>query len=177
MCAGEPLSVEEQAAVALPHGAESVATDDLESLDADTPREIVELQPAEAMRLLASVGYGRVVFSFNALPAIRLVNHIVEGGLVIVRTRLTAAVSQAVRSGNDSAVVVAYEADDVDAHRRVCWSVVVTGRARTVTDPVQVDRYERLLRPWVNKVIDTVIAIEPEIVTGLRIGCPMPPVS
>src|ERR1700757_4370359 len=56
------------------------------------------LDDAEAMRLLASVGYGRVVFTLNALPAIRPVNHLLDDGRIIIRTRLTASISAAVRS-------------------------------------------------------------------------------
>jgi hypothetical protein len=41
--------------------------------------------------------------------------------------------------------------------------------ATAVTDPKHVARYERLLQPWVNLPMDTVIAIEPHIVTGIRI--------
>lgn len=121
------------------------------------------------MRLLASVDHGRVVFTDRALPAIRPVNHLVDEGRVIVRTRLTATLSASVRSNADAGVVVAYEADNLDPERRLGWSVVVTGLATTVTDPHKVARYEQLLRPWVNKVMDTVIAIDPEIVTGIRI--------
>ena len=47
----------------------------------------------------------------------------------------------------------------------------MTGRAYTVTDPDQVARYEQLLHPWVNHA-DTVVAIEPGIVTGFRIIAP-----
>ncbi|HUH71072.1 MAG TPA: pyridoxamine 5'-phosphate oxidase family protein [Mycobacterium sp.] len=130
--------------------------------------EVVELDRAEAMRLLASVGHGRVVFSEGALPAIRPVNHLVDGGRVIVRTRVTAKLTKAMRSNPTSHVVVAYQADDLDPQRRAGWSVVVTGVAITVTDPVEIARYEQLLHPWVNKA-DTVVAIEPEIVTGIRI--------
>lgn len=92
-------------------------------------REVVELDRDEAMRLLASVDHGRVVFTRAALPAIRPVNHLVVDGRVIVRTRLTAKVSVAVRSSADAGVVVAYEADDLDPRRRTGWSVVVTGLA------------------------------------------------
>ena len=42
------------------------------------------------------------------------------------------------------------------------------GRAYTVNDPGQVLRYERLLHPWVNHA-DTVLAIEPDVVTGFHI--------
>ncbi|MEU0506099.1 pyridoxamine 5'-phosphate oxidase family protein [Nocardia sp. NPDC005998] len=131
-------------------------------------RTIVELDRATALDLLSSVSIGRVVFSRNALPAIRPVNHIVEAdGSVIVRTRLAAQLTSAVR-GN-SGVVVAYEADEIDPHLHTGWSVVVTGFARTVTDPARIARYERLLRPWVDHVMDTVIEIEPSIVSGVRL--------
>lgn len=134
-----------------------------------TPREVVDLDRAEAMRLLGSIGYGRVVFTREALPAIRPVNHLIDRGRVIVRTRLTATVSVEVRSRDSSGVVVAYEADDLDPQHRTGWSVVVTGLATTITDPDHVARYEQLLQPWVNMAMDTVIAIEPRVVTGIRI--------
>jgi hypothetical protein len=144
-------------------------TDNAGGGSANIAREVVELDFREAMRLLASVGHGRVVFTKGALPAIRPVNHFVEAGRVTVRTRLTAKVSTAVQARANPGVVVAYEADDLDAQRRLGWSVVVTGLATTVTDPEQIARYERLLHPWVNMAMDTVIAIEPEIITGIRI--------
>ncbi|MEU2035909.1 pyridoxamine 5'-phosphate oxidase family protein [Nocardia amamiensis] len=139
-----------------------------QSLNGARDRDVVELDRAEAMWLLESAPLGRVVFTRDALPAIRPVNHLVEdGGVIIVRTQLISRISSAVR-GN-SPVVVAYEADDIDPVRRVGWSVVVTGLARTVTDPSRIARYEQLLHPWVDKVMDTVIAIEPTIVTGIRL--------
>ncbi|MBV8348878.1 MAG: pyridoxamine 5'-phosphate oxidase family protein [Mycolicibacterium sp.] len=128
-----------------------------------------QLDRAEAMRLLASVGYGRVVFTLNALPAIRPVNHLVDDGTIVIRTRLTSAISTTVQSTDH--VVVAYEADSLDPQSRAGWSVVVTGRAHTLTDPGQVSRYEQLLHPWVNHA-DTVVAIEPDILTGFRITAP-----
>ncbi|GAB7143197.1 pyridoxamine 5'-phosphate oxidase family protein [Mycobacterium riyadhense] len=134
-----------------------------------TAREVVDLDRTDAMRLLASVDHGRVVFTDKALPAIRPVNHLVDDGRVIVRTRLTAKVATAVRFSADAGEVVAYQADNLDPQRRVGWSVVITGLAKIVDDPAQIARYAQLLRPWVNKVMDTVIAIEPQIVTGMRI--------
>ena len=78
------------------------------------------------MRLLASVDYGRVVFTLNALPAIRPVNHLVDDGRIIIRTRLTTTIS-AVMGSARSGVVVAYEADNFDPQSRAGWSVVATG--------------------------------------------------
>jgi hypothetical protein len=125
------------------------------------------LDPTDAMRLLASIEFGRVVFTLNALPAIRPVNHLVDGGRIMIRTRLTSAISNAVRSADG--VVVAYEADSIDPQTRSGWSVVATGPAHTLTDPDQITFYERQFDPWVNHA-DTVVAIEPAIVTGLRIN-------
>jgi nitroimidazol reductase NimA-like FMN-containing flavoprotein (pyridoxamine 5'-phosphate oxidase superfamily) len=125
-----------------------------------------KLDQVEAMRLLATVAYGRVVFTLNALPAIRPVNHLVDDGIIIVRTRLTTAISAAVRSARE--LIVAYEADSFDNESKTGWSVVVTGRAHAVTDADQISRYEQLLHPWVNRA-DNVLAIEPDIVTGFRI--------
>jgi nitroimidazol reductase NimA-like FMN-containing flavoprotein (pyridoxamine 5'-phosphate oxidase superfamily) len=125
----------------------------------------VPLDSADAMRLLATVSYGRVVFTIDALPAIRPVNHVLDQGQVIIRTRLSSAVATVA----DTWVVVAYEADQLDPDTRTGWSVVITGRAHTVTDPERVERYEQLIEPWVNRA-DTVLAIHPDIVSGLLIG-------
>jgi hypothetical protein len=125
------------------------------------------LSRAEAMRLLASVDYGRVVFTLDALPAIRPVNHLVDGHRIVIRTRLPRAICRVVTSA-DSGVVVAYEADDFHSQGQSGWSVVATGRAYVLTDPGQVSRYEQLLDPWVNHA-DTVLVIEPQVVTGLRV--------
>ena len=129
------------------------------------------LSDTEAVRLLAGVDYGRVVFTLGALPAIRPVNHLLDEGRIIIRTRLTSAISTALRSRDDA--VVAYEADSFDPQTRTGWSVVATGRIYTITDPAEVLRYEQLLHPWVNQA-DTVIAIEPTIISGFRITAPGP---
>lgn len=52
------------------------------------------LSETEAMRLLAGAEYGRVVFTLSALPAVRPVNHLVDDGGIIIRTRLTSAISE-----------------------------------------------------------------------------------
>lgn len=132
------------------------------------PRATVAMGREEALRLLASVPFGRVIFTRDALPAVRPVNHLVDDGeIVIVRTKLTSRLTSTVRA--DSNIVVAYEADDIDPIEQLGWSVVVTGIARPVTDPERVARYEALLRPWVDGMMDSIVAIEPTLVTGVRL--------
>ena len=132
---------------------------------AHPPNGAQRFDDVEAIRSLASVDYGRVVFTLDALPAICPANHLMDGGQLVIRTRLTSVISSALRSSDD--VVVAYEADNIDPTTRTGWSVVLTGRAHTITEPDQVSRYEQLLHP-INHA-DTVVAIEPVTITGFRV--------
>lgn len=123
-----------------------------------------ELTRNESLRLLASVPLGRVVFTHQALPAIRPVNHIVDGGEIIIRTHAGAAIFAAAQRR----VVVAYEADQIDLDRHVGWSVVVVGVARPVVDPPD-GAYLAVPQPWVARPMDQLIAISTDLVTGLRL--------
>jgi hypothetical protein len=129
-------------------------------------RRLEELAPAEALALLAGTGFGRIVFTARALPAIRPVNHLVADGRIVLRTHLDGAVAAAVAGAG---AVVAYEADQIDAERRLGWSVVATGFARVVTDPADLARFHADLVPWVDLNMDLTISIEPELITGFRL--------
>lgn len=131
----------------------------------DTARE-GELSRAEALALLASVPYGRVVFSHRALPAIRPVNHLVDDDHVIIRTHRGAALLGPAEDG----AVVAFEADALDPVRRQGWSVVVTGIATLVLDPDQQRCYREALSPWIGQEMEHVVRISADLVTGFRIG-------
>ena len=137
-------------------------------------RVLREIGRAEALDLLATVTYGRVVFTLAALPAIRPVNHVVDDGEIVIRTRRLAGLSTALADHADGAIdqpdlVVAYEADHLDPVERTGWSVVVTGIATVITDPDRLRRIAERLHPWVDSAMDTAIAIAPEIVTGMRL--------
>lgn len=132
----------------------------------DGPRRLTQLNRGECLRLLASVWLGRVVFTYQALPAIRPTCHVIDGGEIIIRGPQATAI---VRDAREPGVVVAYEADALDTRARIGWSVIVTGIARRVSDPGDVARYEQMLRPWAEDD-GHVIRISPEIVTGYRLG-------
>jgi nitroimidazol reductase NimA-like FMN-containing flavoprotein (pyridoxamine 5'-phosphate oxidase superfamily) len=131
------------------------------------PREILELTRAESWRLLRSVSLGRIVFSWHAMPAIRPVNHLVEDETIIVRSHLGSAIVS--HASADDSVVVCYEADELDPVRHTGWSVIATGTARLVRDPAAISRYEQLLEPWAAGQMDHVIAVKPQIITGIRL--------
>ncbi|WP_030756679.1 pyridoxamine 5'-phosphate oxidase family protein [Streptomyces griseus] len=132
-------------------------------------RRAVDLRPDEALRLLSGVPLGRIVFTEQALPAVRPVNHVVDGGDVVIRTAEGAALARRAREAGTRGVVVAYEADEIDAAARLGWSVVVTGYCRLVTDPEETARYAEVLRPWTDQHREQVVRIRPDLVTGVRL--------
>jgi hypothetical protein len=126
-------------------------------------RALVELTREQALALLGSVGFGRIVFTRGALPAIRPVNHALIDGRLVIRTHEGAALTSAAGGGG---VVVAYEADAIDPDTHLGWSVVVTGFARLVTDPTALARYEQLLTPWIAERMEHAVAIQLDQVDG-----------
>jgi nitroimidazol reductase NimA-like FMN-containing flavoprotein (pyridoxamine 5'-phosphate oxidase superfamily) len=134
-------------------------------------RRTEELTAAECWRLLAGTSLGRIVFTRMALPAIRPVNHLVEDRTIIIRSHMGAAIVYRAASGGGT--VVCYEADDLDPVEHTGWSVIATGTAQLVRDPAAIARYQRELEPWAaSGDMDYVIAVEPQMITGLRISVP-----
>lgn len=129
-------------------------------------RQTVRLTEAESWELLAGASLGRIVFTERAMPAIRPVNHLVDDRTIIIRSHLGSALTSRASGGG---TVVCYEADDLDAVRHTGWSVVATGMASLVTDPDAVEHYERVLHPWVDGQMNYVIAVRPQIITGIRL--------
>jgi hypothetical protein len=133
------------------------------------PRRSIELDSAEALRLLGSVSLGRIVFTRHALPTIRPVNHVLDRGDIVIRTHEGAALTSHTRQAGAPGVVVAYEADSIDPVTHLGWSVVVTGYAHLVTDPRDLARYQAMLRPWVQHTMDHAVRIRPDLVSGIRL--------
>jgi hypothetical protein len=131
----------------------------------DEHRRLEQLSRTRALDLLSSVNLGRLVFTHQALPAIRPVNHLVECESIIVRATAGAAI---ISAANRHGVVVAYEADSIDSENHLGWSVIVVGTARRLTDEAAAARYRRLLEPWISGVVDDVITISADLVTGYQ---------
>jgi hypothetical protein len=132
-------------------------------------RRSVELDSSEALRLLGSVSLGRIVFTRQALPTVRPVNHVLVDGDIVIRTHESAALTSRTRQSDGAGVVVAYEADAIDPDTHLGWSVVVTGYACLVTDTRELARYETLLRPWLDRAMEHAVRIRPDLVTGIAL--------
>ena len=130
-------------------------------------RRMEELTRPQCLELMGSVQVGRLAFVHNALPAIRPVNHLVDGDLIVIRATIGAAITREVSIGRHG-MTVAYEADAIDTARQVGWSVIVVGPARLLTDQSAIDRYRARIEPWVQGPADEVISISADMVHGYR---------
>src|SRR5258708_6145732 len=83
--------------------------------------EFTRLDRRESLRLLATVPVGRLIFTVNALPAVRPMNFALVDELILVRT---AADSTVARKVDD--MIVAFEADELDTPACPRWSLTVT---------------------------------------------------
>ncbi|MGW1064805.1 pyridoxamine 5'-phosphate oxidase family protein [Streptomyces aureus] len=122
-----------------------------------------ELGRQECLDRLGAAAIGRVVHTRDALPAVLPVNFSLDAeSAVVLRTPADSELARSI-----DGVVVAFEADAVDAAAHSGWSVVVTGRARVVDDPAEHDRLARTgPRSWVASPHDVFIRIASELVTG-----------
>jgi hypothetical protein len=121
---------------------------------------MAELTRPESLRLLDQTPIGRIVYTVRALPAIVPVSHLVDNGMIVVRTHVGAECAGS---------VVAYQADGLGGDAEGGWSVTVTGVARRVLDPEELATYEKRLTPLVAAEAVETIRIYPEIVTGYRL--------
>ena len=128
----------------------------------------IALDSNECLTLLARVQLGRVVYTRDALPAVRPVNHVVRDGQIIVGAGATPWLTDLVRARDK--VVLGYQADQIDEHSHRGWTVRVVGYARIVDDPNRIAVYAPLVQSWTRTANDALIAIEPDLVTGMRLA-------
>ncbi|BBZ17594.1 pyridoxamine 5'-phosphate oxidase family protein [Mycolicibacterium gadium] len=122
------------------------------------------LNRRQCLDLLQGVRVGRLVFTEDALPAIQPVNFRMWRDDVVIRVAGGAKLAAACDN-----LVVAFEADELDADLRAGWSVTVVGHAQPITavdDLVEVAG--TFLRPWVQGPRDHFIRIRTEKITGRR---------
>jgi uncharacterized protein len=110
-----------------------------------------------------------VGLSSAALPVVLPVNFALDGEEIVIRTGAGTKLDAALRNA-----VVAFEVDEIDPVYHSGWSVMVTGMARELRAPGEIERARALpLRPWAPGVRDAFIAIPAQLVSGRRISAPV----
>jgi nitroimidazol reductase NimA-like FMN-containing flavoprotein (pyridoxamine 5'-phosphate oxidase superfamily) len=123
------------------------------------------LERDTCLTLLGTQVLGRIGCTSNALPIVLPVNFRMIGDAIVIRT----GVGTKLAAATDNAVV-AFEADEMDPLSHTGWSVLVTGFAREVTNPFELDvlQVERIPR-WAPAGDGRVISISADLVSGRRI--------
>lgn len=127
-------------------------------------RSLELLSHRDCLALLTGARVGRVVFTVAALPAIVPVTFAVHEEAIVMCTAADTRLAAAADDG-----VLAFEVDDLDAASRTGWSVVVTGVAEHVTDPVARAHIHGKVSPWAPGHHDVFIRLPLTVVTGRRI--------
>ena len=123
------------------------------------------LSSEECLRLMAAVPVGRIIYTRRALPAVELVNFVLDRGDIVIRTdpsgKLAAATQEA---------IVAFEVDEIDVATRSGWSVTAIGRSRAVTDSGDIAALRLTgLVSWAPGDREHYIRITPGILNGRRL--------
>jgi nitroimidazol reductase NimA-like FMN-containing flavoprotein (pyridoxamine 5'-phosphate oxidase superfamily) len=113
---------------------------------------------------LAGGGVGRFVFLAPQGPVALPVNFRYLDGDVLFRTRPKGALAAA------AGTTVSVEVDRIDDAMSEGWSVLVTGRARLVDDPAELEQAADLgIEPWPGGHREALMRIETEEIAGRRI--------
>jgi len=125
-----------------------------------------QLTRDDCLRLLATVPFGRIIYTRQALPAVELVNFALEGGDIVIRTDRSGKLAAAARGA-----IVAFEADVVDTEHRTGWSVTAIGPSDEVTDAADIARLQEMnLSPWAPGLREHFIRISPQLLNGRWLG-------
>ncbi|MFG2480336.1 helix-turn-helix domain-containing protein [Streptomyces fagopyri] len=127
--------------------------------------ELLVLDTEECRARLSTHGIGRLAVDTSSGPYIGPLNYSVVDGAVVCRT-----VPGSTPAAADGALV-AFEVDHIDEALSQGWSVLVRGRARTVTDPAAVRRLEELAysAPWAGGEGLMWLSIDTADISGRRI--------
>jgi uncharacterized protein len=133
----------------------------------DIDRHGLEILDREAcMQLLATAPLGRVAITSGGLPTVLPVNFKVQGDQVLFRTTRGTKLDAATENA-----VVAFEVDEMDPVSHAGWSVVVTGVAREVVDPGELEAIDpTTIARWPHDQDGRVVSISTAMVSGRRLG-------
>ncbi len=129
---------------------------------------LVDLDEQRAMELIAPGGIGRVVFAETRGPVALPVNYRLLGTDVVFRTQASTSIAL----GTDGRRV-SFEVDHVDETFSTGWSVLLSGTARRVVDPEELEAVRALdVVPWAGGDRDVYFRLQPDLITGRQLQAP-----
>jgi transcriptional regulator with XRE-family HTH domain len=114
---------------------------------------------------LASGGVGRLLFVEPGRGPVAIpLNYVMDGDDIIFRTGRQANIADAVRQK------VSFDVDHIDDTLSEGWSVLLSGTARIITDPAELQHATALgIEPWAGGDRDVYVRLSASQITGRRI--------
>ena len=135
-------------------------------MEGTTSRVTVALSDAECRRLLGTAGFGRLVFTRDALPVVQPMRFGLRGGQLLLPTRTGSSLTRALRGA-----VVAFQADCLDEATGTGWTITAVGPAHMLTDPDDIAAAARLgLQSWIPLTAYSYVAVEIGLLRGFRLA-------
>ena len=133
-------------------------------------RRLERLSDAESLELLASGGFGRLVYNSRYGPAALPVTYRIDEGSIVLGTWDPVLFDEDLRTGIAQAEYqVAVEADQIDVKAREGWFVLVRGAAHHLdTEAERAPFIDAGLEPWIEGVPAHFIRVNPTSIWGNR---------
>ena len=123
------------------------------------------LEREECIGLLARATVGRIAITSNALPVVLPVNFVLLDDRIVIRTGRGTKLDAATRN-----TVVAFEVDEIESVEQTGWSVLVTGVARELVAPDEIDEVSASPPArWAPGLDGRYIVISTDMISGRRI--------
>jgi uncharacterized protein len=134
-------------------------------------RELLrDIEPSRCIQLLQSVRYGRLATIDAGEPLLVVVNHLVDGGDVYIRTRPEARLARLTESGR--VVRAVYEVDSAFPAGESGWSVMARGWLTREYGEKRAAALRSRLTAWAQGERDVVLHLEVQELTGRSVGAP-----
>jgi len=131
---------------------------------------LASLDTDECRRLVGRRGIGRVIFTEGARPVALPVNYVIYREDVVFRTSSGSSLTAVIGH------ITGFQVDRVDDDLGQGWSVLFSGEASVITDPIELEDVGAFPpQPWADGDRNLYIRIAPSEISGRRLGPGMNP--
>ena len=136
----------------------------------ENPERLREIEASRCLALLEAVSYGRLATVDAGEPVLVVVNHIVDGGDIYIRTRPDAQLARLTEGGRVAHAV--FEVDSAFRAGQSAWSVMARGLLTREHGEKRSAALRSRLTAWAQGQRDVVLHLQVQQLTGRAVGTP-----
>jgi hypothetical protein len=130
--------------------------------------QLREIDPERCRQLLEASAYGRLATVDAGEPLLAVVNHVVDGGDIYLRTRWDSRLARLTEGGRSARAV--YEVDSAFPAGGIGWSVMARGRLSREHGATRAGALRSRLVAWAQGERDVVLHLQVDELTGRSAG-------